>query len=870
MTLGRLLRIVRLRARSVSGHDQADQELGAELAFHFEQLVAENVADGLTPDDARAAARRSLGNASIIEEECRDQRRVGWLEDFWRDAIYGLGTLRATRTFTATAVLSLGLGIGGGTAILAVMDSVYHGSLPFRDPDHLVIARSFAFAAPQQSSGVSVRDYLAWQERSRSFAAMGASLVDQQDIRFDTGIEHVHGQAFTPSLFEALDAKPWRGRTFSGPEAERVVVIGYELWRRQLGSDPHILNRTVEMNGSAARIIGVMPPDFHYVVDDAQYWVPLSVTRENSMTARFLIVGARLRPDVSFDEAQTELSQIGRDLDPAWGVHVISVRRGLFGWMLPSLYTMTAGVVLLLLIACANVSVLLLARSSARLPEMKLRSALGAGRGRLIRQSLTETLLLGMLGFAAGLPLAWGAMRLAPVLTPQPGSTHLPLPVLSVRVLLGALSVAGIATLVSGVLPALTCVGIRMPRSNALRGLMLSAQIAVALMLLTSAGLLATSFLKLSTREYNFNTRSLATFDYRIPPQEYLHLDGGTYLLRPHPVAMIERVFERLRRVPGATVAGISHPPVNSLILPRFEASVEGSSVRYPVINFQVTADYFHVIQAQMIAGRDIEDGDTRDRPQVAVINETLAKRLWPGKDPLHKRFGLSGLHEGTPVEVVGVIRDIPFRSTATNQEPAAYTPFLQAPAVVHGQGANMFGQMTFVMRGASSAELLAAGRMAVAEIDPRHAVSSEGTVEGRIHGRTREGAFYVAVFLTMACVAGLIAGIGVYGTTAYAIEGRRREIGIRLAIGAGALEVIAMLARWTLGVLGVGILVGIPLSAVAARLIQDQLWSVAWWQPEVILLVSAVTVFSIALVATLVPSLRAARVDPAVTIRCE
>jgi predicted permease len=877
MKMARLGRILRLRMRSLTRRERTDTELGAELAFHLDQLAAEHVAEGMSVTEAREAARRSFGNLAVIEGECRDHRGLRWLHDFWQDSRYGLRMLRASKTFTITAVVSLALALGGNTAVLGVAESVFHGALPFADPDRLVIVRTFPLNSPDQLAGVSLADYLAWHERARSFESMGASLSNQQDIDFDGGIEHVQGQAFTPDLFQALEAAPLLGRTFTAQDTGPVVVLSDKLWRNRFASDPRILDRSVRMNGRLTRIIGVMPPDFHYITDNAQYWVPMHPHADlRNESARFFLVGARLRPEATLGQAQAEMSALARERDRDWGVRLISVREALFGWMMRSLYTIEAGVALLLLIACGNVSVLLLARMAARSSEMALRAALGAGRGRLIRQMLAESLLLGSLGTLFGMPLAWWGLHLAPLLTPQPGGTHLALPVLTARILLAALGVAFLSSLLLGGLTAMSRVDpFTSQRSGGggFRGAILSAQVAIALVLLTGAGLLTKSFVRLSMRGYNFNTRSLASFDYRIPVQEFAQRNGQDAWFQPHPSEMIERVFEkvreRVRAVPGARVAGISHQPVNSLVVPRLTARVDASDAEYPVVNLLVTADYFKTIEAEFVAGRDIGDSDTGQRPLVAVVNQTLALRLWPGQNPLHKRLGIKGIHEGAPVEVVGVVRDIPLRSASAAAEAVLYTPFLQQPSVIHGPWESMFGQMTFVMRGRSTADLLQAAKNAAADADPSHPISGEGTVEGRIHGRTREGLFYVAAFLTMAAIAGFLAAVGLYGTTAYLVERRRKEIGIRIAVGASRENLVAMLTRWALVVTGEGAAAGILGSLAISRLLEPQLWGVEPGDPAVLAAVLT-TLLLTAFLAALLPSLRATRIDPALILRVE
>ena len=812
MTLARLLRIVQQSARSLVAKEAADSELSSELAFHLDQLAAENIAEGMFPEAALAAARRALGNRGAIEEECRDQRALAWVHDFLQDARYGLRMLRASPVFTAVAAISLALGIGGNIAVLSVMDSVRGGSIVFPDPERLMILRTFQPGGTPQLTNASLASYLVWKARSRSFASMGASLANQQDFDADDSgnpAERYQGQAFTPGLFTTLGVPPLLGRYFTEDESRldnpaAVILISHRLWQTRYAADPRILARSISLNGRLTRIVGVMPAGFHYVVDNADYWAPLRFDRiHRPETAPFYIVAARLKPGVPLKQAQAEMS--------AWGVRLQPIRDALFGWTTRSLYTMEAAILLVLLIACANVSLLLLARTSARRQEMALRAALGAGPGRIVRQFLTESMILSLAGGAAGLLLAWIALHAVTIVKPPPGATHLPPVPLDLRALLTR--------------PLRS-------QSGRLRGILVATEIAVAMILLAGAGLLMKSFVRLATREFNFNPKGLITFEYRLPPQEYLRQNGPEFTVDPAPVANIARIAERLKSIPGATgVAGISLRPVNSLVLTKVVVRPSLTSAAY----FLLTPGYFRVIEAQIIKGREIEEGDTRDRPWVAVINETMARRLWPEEDALGKHFVLEGLAEDRPREVVGVIRDIPTRSADLQPEPVIYASYLQQPVKFSLPGGTVFGQMTFVLRSTGKPDdLIPAARRIVADVDPDHPLSSVVTVEQLINGRTPELGSYVLVLIALAMAATMLAVMGVYGVTAFAIAQRTREIGIRIALGATRYQIFSLVGRWAILLTGTGVVTGVAGSLAMSVLIESQLWGVSANDPAV------------------------------------
>jgi predicted permease len=888
MTLARIARILRQRIRALAAKEAADSELASELAFHLDQMAAEFMAEGMDTASAQSAARRAFGNPGAIEEECRDQRRLTWLHDFHQDLRYAARMLRGSRAFTFTAVVSLALGIGGNTAILGVLDELHRGKLVFPEPDRLVIVRHVSQNAPEQMSGASFADYQAWKERSRTFESMGASLADRQDLADEDGTQaaRIEGQAFTAGLFPTLGVTPLMGRWFTEEEgqpgnAATVIVISHRLWQTRFHGDPRIFQRTIRLNGRAARIVGVMPPDFHYITERAAYWTPLRLERgEPPGAGRLLLVGARLKPGVSLQEARAEMQAVGAQLArefPArfggWIVRLQPMRDAMFGWAKQSIYTLEAAVLLALLITCSNVAVLQLARTTARRPEMALRAALGASRGRIVRQLLAESLLLAILGGALGLLVAWTGFHAAARVTPQPGASHLAAVPLDLRVLLIALLTSVGAGMVFGTIPALAGSGSwrenAAPRSGPVRGALITAQIAVALVLLSGTGLLAKSFLRMITRDLHFNPAGLVSFEYRIPVEDYLRRNGSESVADPPPAARMQHVLESLRSLTDVTsAAGISYRPVNSFFVPRLAAGPEDGTHGSMVVYLLVTPGYFSTLQAQFTLGREISEQDTAGSAWVAVINETAARRFWPGENPLGKHLAVEGF-DGTR-EVVGVIRDIPIRAAFRDEDPVIYTSYLQQPPRFHAPVAGMFGQMTFVLRGrAGPAALLAAARRAVAEIDPEHPVSDASAVEQVILGRMDVWASYVFALAVLAAIAAFLAAVGVYGVTAYAVQQRAREIAIRIALGARPPQLVSFLARWALTVMVAGTGIGIAGSLLVSRLIKSQLWEVVPNDGSV-LAGGVLVLMTAATLACFLPVRRALQADPAARLRAE
>jgi putative ABC transport system permease protein len=813
MRRSRWLRIWNNRLHSLFRKDRLDAELSQELALHFEQLVGEHVAEGMSPEAARRAAKLALGNLSILEEECRDQRRVGWLHDVWQDLRYGLRMLRQSPGFTSIVVLSLALGIGANSAILGALRSTLLAKVPFPDGDRLVLVRTYPEWNPALSNSASIPDYIAWKQQSRSFESMGASIADHsRDFGAEEDgrpAERIEGHGFAPSLFVALGVQPMLGRTFTEAEAEvdhpaPVMVLSHRLWQRRFGSDPGVLGKQVRLSGASLTIIGVMPPDFHYPLQETEYWVPLGINHfQLQGSARFFEVVARLKPGVSVQQAQAEMDGIAAQLShdfpdrhKGWRIRVQALRDAWYGWMKIPLATLEGAVALVLLIACANIAGLLLARGAARRPEIVMRMALGAGRGRVVRQMLTESVLLSLIGGALGTFVAWGALRALLQMNPPLAGQRITdvavdLPLLA---LLGLLSV--VTGLVFGTGPAIACFQLDLAgplkestrsagspyRRKRLQSALVMLQIASALVLLIGSGLLINSFIRLAGYDLNFDPSGLLTFEYRIPQQQYVHnigvFQGAPYsAIDPSPTPAIQRVYEQLRTMRGPeSVAGISLPPVNSLVLNSLGFSIEDKPMPenaadrnvFRAVYFLITPNFFTTMKARVVRGRDLNDFDTAASSWVAIINESMARRFWPGEDPIGKRLTLGVVSGERPREIVGVVADIPVRRDRAESQPVIYTSYLQQSPDYRGPIANMFGQMTFLLRTPGDPlSLVPAARSAVADVDPDHAITRIQMMEQYWGGGLRDKRILASVLGAFAFVATVLAAIGLYGVMA-------------------------------------------------------------------------------------------------------
>ena len=911
MTVSRLIQICRQRLHSLFRKERLDDQLDQELSFHLEQLEQENIEAGMSADEARRAARLALGNTAVLTEECRDQRRVSWYHDFRQDVRYGVRIMRKHAGFTAIASISLALGIGGNTAILSVGRSVLLGNLPLPDADRLVIIRTVPPRNPQQNGNASVPDYVAWKERNRTFESMGISIASHQDLGGDeTGFppERVSGQAVSPSLFDTVKVQPQLGRVFGNEEAQigmaaPVIVLSHRLWERRFAADLGVLGKEIRLNGRKLKVIGVMPPEFRFPNENPEFWIPLALNRfQLDGSARLFTVTGRLNKGTTNEEAQADVDAIAAQLaldfpdrHKDWKARVVPLRRYWFGWIQQPLLTLQGAVFLVLLIACANVSTLLLARVPARQPEIAMRLLMGAARGRIVRQFLTESLLLSLIGGALGVLIAWWGVSSLEGLNHPPGG--MPISVLGQS--RGVLGFAALLSVISsvtfGFLPALAALstGNELRQASVHRrrrsafGPLVSVQISLALMLLISSGLLINSFVRLVLDDRGFDPRGVLTFEYRIPVQSYSRpigtYHGLTAMEANPPTAAMQRVYEKLRTLPGAeSLAASSAPPVNGLVPPMATVLVDGRAVPATavdraaamVVHFLVTENFFATMRTPILRGRDFNAGDTEAAPWVAMINETMANRFWPGEDPIGKHFTVDAISGERRREVIGVVRDVHLRYIREGPTQAvAYTPFLQQPERYQGVNAGMFGQMTFFVRSDPSntdaSALISAARATIAEVDSDRPLANVKTMSEFVGDGMQNRRYYASALSVFAFMATLLAAVGVYGVMTFSVSQRTREIGIRMAMGASARDIVKLIGGRGFRLVAVGLIFGFLGSLSLTGLMEAQLWGVSSTDLATFAGFTALLA-GISIAACFIPARRAMRVNPTEALRMD
>lgn len=927
----RLLRVARQRWRALVRRDEVDTELARELSFHVEQLTQEYMDEGMSTHDARLAARRAVGNLPLLEEQCRDTSRVTWLHDLRQDVTYGARMLRRNPGFTVVALSSLALGIGANTAILSVIDSVLRDRLSIPRDDRVVVLRTFPLDTPGQETHARVVDYFAWRDASRSFDVMGAAMGNNADFGADAGgvpAERIGGQSITADAFAALGVQPLLGRIFTLEDEQeserapaRAIILSHQLWQRRFFGRPDVIGQQVRLDRINRTVVGVMPETFRYPNEQTYYWIPMRMDRSQDRNPqRFFVVTARLKDDVSIAQAQVDLETISARLaqsDPdrhtGWGVRVKPVRDAMFSWTRGRLYTLESAVALVLLVACANVAGLLLARGLVRGPEMALRTALGAGRGRIVRQLLTESVLLSIGGGALGLIVAWVGIRALVAMDPPPGGVAIGDMSLSLRTLGATAFIALVTGILYGLAPALVHArgsltdtlkepsGGSSSRSPRLRSALVAVQIAVTMILLVGAGLLMKSFVRVMSRDLRFDTERLLTFEVHIPIGDYLQrrgtVEGLPYFeISPPPSIALERIYHGLRAIPGAqAVAGVSTPLLNSVVVPSARISLDAQpthagtpsapSASFAIgvggaaahlderrtltaAYFLVTPEFFASIRSQL-RGRDFTDRDTAAGEWVAIVNESAAHRFWPESDPLDQTFTILNSPEERRRRVIGIVRDIPL-TIEGEFRPAIYTSYLQQPTGHPSIGANIFGQMMFMVRStADPISLLPAARRAVGEVDRDRPLSNIATMETRLQGVIPRRGYFVFAISAFALTATLLAAIGVYGVMAYSVTQRTREIGIRVALGAATHEIIALVGRRVVLIVALGLLAGLGGALAVTQLIEAQLWDVTPTDPATFVLVSLLFAL-VVLIAAFFPMRRALSVDPTIALRCQ
>jgi putative ABC transport system permease protein len=800
------------------------------------------------------------------------------MRTLFQDLRYGARTLWKRPGFTLVAVLTLALGIGANTAIFSVVNAVLLKPLPYRDPARLVQVWEHKAREGGEQDTISPQNFEDWRAQSSSFEAMSAYEYESFVLTGAGEPERVVGIKASSAFVDVLGVRPALGRGFlpgeDAPGAGRVAVLSERLWRRRFGGRADALGQSVTLNGLSHTVVGVMPADFSFPSPRLDVWVP-SVDLSRPRGDHFMFGVARLKDGVSLGQAQGELDVIARRLGEQYpdtnrngGVLLVPLQEELVGGARTALLVLLGAVLFMLLIACVNVANLLLARSAARRREFAVRAALGASRTRLVRQLLTESMLLSLAGGGVGFLLAvWGVdLILAAGAGAIPRASEVGV---DSRAFFFTLAASALTGLLFGLAPALNfsapdvngalkeggrgaSAGRRQARSQ---GALVVAEIALALVLLVGGGLLLKSYARLRGVDPGFDAGRVLTARLDLPEVRYGE--------RASQADFARRALERLRALPGVEAAGVVNdlPLSGSRSSRSFDLDGREQSPTPQADYRKASPDYFRAAGIRLVRGRGFNEADDEAAPPVAVINEACARRYFAGEEPLGRRLIYSDGHGGQlKREVVGVVADVKHESLAAQREPEVYVPFAQHPQ----------GSMFFALRTAADPQALAAPlRKAVLELDGDLPVYSVMTMQQRVDSSVAPQRFNALLVAVFACAALLLAGVGVFGVMSFLVAERTHEIGVRLALGAGRADILRLVAGRGLRLALAGVALGIPVALALTRAMTRLLYEVTASDPLVFAGI-ALLLTSVALLACLVPARRATKVDPMVALRYE
>ncbi len=830
----------------------------------------------------------------------------------WQDILYGFRMLLKKPGFTVVAALSLALGIGANTVIFSLIDTTLLRPLPYAEPGRLVMIWSVPQDHPDQLNGVTAYNYLAFQRRAKSFEAMGMIRTQICNIGADEHgqpPERVDCENFTPSMFQALGVKPVLGRVLAEDEnpidtPAPVLLISSRFWQRRFNGDRSAVGQVLRVDGLDKTIIGVMPPNFYLFDEQADFWTPMNWTRTEMASTQYTSgVAARLKPGVAMKQAQAEMDGLAAQqaaADPGrnknLGARVQSMTESLYGGLRSPLLLLQGAVGIVLLIGCANVAGLLLARAAARRTEIAIRTAIGAGRWRIIRQLVTESVPLSLLGGLVGVFLAWGGLRLfvaaAPPGFPRLNELSLDLPVLGFTAVVAILTAVlfGIAPAIQASNPDLVGSLKESGRSGTdgvarqhLRSALVTFQIALALVLLIGAGLMINSFIRIQNNPLGADPKDLLTFDFRFSRDEAIkpyarYRNQGLWDVNPQTTQGFQRVYERIQKLPGVvSAAGASTPPLAGALGMGF--LIEGRPVPPPDANGQssqtasyiaVTPNYFRTLRTPIVQGRDFNDRDSAAAPFVVIINQTMAKRFWPNESAVGKQIRLDYVPDEPLREIVGVAGDIRMSRQQRQLSPSIYVPYLQQTPRWMGAGYAARAGMYFVLRTRGNPMALAASvRQATAEVDPNRPVANLRTVEEYLDQQVQYVRLYVLLLGIFGAIAAGLAAIGIYGVMAYSVAERTREIGIRMALGASSGDIFRLVMLRAAILLLIGLALGLGGSLALTRYLKSALYEVTATDPSTFIAVSLLLAM-VAVLACLIPTRRAVSVNPTVALRYE
>jgi predicted permease len=880
------------RLRGLWKRERVNRDLDEELRYHFDRRVTDSINAGMSAREAYEDAQRSFGNFTLQKERTRDMDILGWLESFMQDVRYGVRSLAKNPGFAFVAILTLALGIGANTAIFSVVNGVLLKPLPFDHPEQIVW---FQDIQPKlDAAPLSAPEFIAYRDHNHTLSQIAAIRPLNFTFTGQGPAERLRGGVVTPQYFQLFGISIAQGRSFNDadgkPGAPRVAILTNGYWQSRFGGDAGIIGRTLALNGETVTVIGVLPKEYAAggtmsLFLNPKFGVPevfAGGTDPSATGTHYMQILGRMKPGVTLAQTGAEFTSIINTLnqtnkisvDQAHAVRILSYPEYGVGSIRPTLITLLAVVGLVLLIACANVANLLLARSAARTREIAVRAAMGATPWRLARQLITEGAMLGFAGALAGLPLGYAGLK-AIVAAKPAGLPRLTAIQMDSHVLLFTFVVAMLAGIVFGLAPALR--GMRVSAGESLkqagrsgsaggvtqswtRSALVISEVGLSLVLLAGAGLLMRSFTRLLEVKPGFRPERILTFELSFSGPKYR--DSAHH---PERMAQFLQTLDKLRALPGVEdVASSNDVPLNGQDTTSYPSFVGESAVgaheQVLVGMHAISPGYFHAMGIPLLRGREISGLDVPGAPAAAVINEAFAQRAWPGKDPIGKQFHLLTNQDAPPEEVVGVVANVKHNGLNEADSMDVYESVAQQswPAAI-----------VAVRTAQNNAALLPAFRSVIAEFDPDLAVYNVQSMElitADSLGSRRLTLTLVGLFAALALV---LATVGIYGVMSYVVAGRTQEIGIRIALGAQRGDVFKLVVGQGMALAGVGLVLGLIAAAGVTRYLGSQLFQVKAIDPVTY---GGVTLLlgGVALLACYIPARRATRVDPLVALRYE
>ena len=888
---------VRRRLSRLNLEPAREAEIVEELAQHLDDVFERSLKAGLTEAEANQAALKELADTELMQREMRRSQkpaiespvagggRSNVLADFWNDLRYAIRLQRKNPGFTIVAVIALALGIGANTAIFSVVNTVLLRPLPYKDPERLVMVWEEATKAGYPQDTPAAANFVDWRDQNSSFEGMAAITDDSFNLTGSGDPERLEGQRVSTSLFPLLGVEPQIGRVFTSaedqPGNERVVLLSYGLWQRRFGGDAGILGRTLQLGGAGYTVVGVMPARFQFPSADDEVWVPVAFTQEDAANRNrhYLRVVGRLKPGVTLSQAQADMSTIATRLQQQYpqsntdlGAVITPLHEHLVGDIKPALLILLGAVGLVLLIACANVANLLLARAAVRQKEIAVRVALGARRARLIRQFLTESVSLSLLGGLVGLVIAYVGIIVLKAFIPENISQARAISI-DYKVLGFTLLVSVATGLIFGLAPALQSIRFNQAETlkeggrdaatgasgKRLRGLLVMAEVAISLVLLIGAGLLINSFLRLRNVDPGFRAENLLTMKIVLPDLKYER--------KAQRSAFYTDVVQRVQSLPGVRSAAVTtnlplYRQGNSISI-----SIEGSPEPPPgqediIVTRIISPGYFETMSISLLKGRALTDQDTDDSPNVVVISEGMARRYWPGEEAVGKRIAVGKIRSPEDwIQIVGVVKDVRQFELTADPKPQMY--------LTHRQFGFFDAQDLVVKTDVDSASMASSVRKAVWEIDKDQPVSNIRAMETILADSIARQRFSMLLLAIFAAVALVLAAVGIYGVMSYSVAQRTHEIGIRMALGAQTSTVLKLAIGYGLKLVIAGIAIGLVAAFALTRVMATLLFGVTATDPTTFTLISLLLV-AVAAIASYIPARRATRVNPIVALRYE